>query len=51
MSNGVVMAEGEAMVSTNDGDVVMIKKRGIDWSTGKGRMASRRGVFFHMTQS
>jgi len=51
MANGVVMAEGEALVTTGDGEVVMIKKSGIGWSTGKGRKATRRGVFFHATQS
>lgn len=51
MPNGVVMSEGEALVTTADGDTVKIKKSGIGWSTGKGRSASRRGVFFHSTQS
>ena len=51
MVNGVVMAEGEALVTTEDGEVVMIKKSGIGWSTGKGRKATRRGVFFHATKS
>ncbi len=51
MLNGVVVGKGDALVTTEDGEVVMIKKSGIGWSTGKGREASRRGVFFHNTQS
>ncbi len=51
MPNGGNMGEGNASVTTADGDVVMIRKIGIGWSTGKGRKASKRGVFFHMTQS
>lgn len=51
MPNGVLMGEGDAIVNTIDGDVVMIRKSGIGWSTGKGRKTSRRGVFFHRTQS
>ena len=50
MPNGVVMAEGEALVTTEDGDTVMIKKSGIGWSDGKGK-SIRRGIFFHSTQS
>lgn len=50
MPNGGVMAEGDAVVTTKEGDVVMIKKSGIGWSDGNGRK-TRRGVFFHMTQS
>jgi hypothetical protein len=51
MSNGLVMSEGEAIVTTIDGETVIIKKSGIGWSTGAGRKASRRGVFFHTTES
>jgi len=51
MSNGILMGEGDALVTTKDGEVVMIRKIGIGWSTGRGRKANRRGVFFHMTQS
>src|SRR3989304_891071 len=49
MPNAVLMGEGNALVTTKDGEVVMIKKSGIGWSTGKGRKTSKRGVFFHMT--
>jgi hypothetical protein len=49
--NGTVTSEGEALVTTDDGEVIMIRKIGIGWSTGKGRKASRRGVFFHTTNS
>lgn len=51
MPNGIVTGEGDALVTTVDGEVVMIRKSGIGWSTGKGRKASKRGVFFHLTQS
>ncbi len=51
MPNGIVMGEGNGVITTVDGDVVMVKKSGIGWPTGKGRRASRRGVFFHTTQS
>jgi len=51
MPNGVVMSEGEAVITTVEGETISIKKSGIGWSTGRGRKASRRGVFFHNTQS
>lgn len=51
MPNGVLMGKGDALVTTVDGEVVMIRKSGIGWSTGEGRKASKRGVFFHLTQS
>jgi hypothetical protein len=51
MPNGVIMGEGNAIVTTVDGEFVLIKKSGIGWSTGRGRKARRRGVFFHSTQS
>jgi hypothetical protein len=51
MPNGVVMGEGDGIITTIDGDVIMVRKSGIGWLTGKGRKASRRGVFFHVTQS
>jgi hypothetical protein len=50
MPNGVIMAEGDAVITTVEGDVVMVKKSGIGWSDKKGRK-TRRGVFFHMTQA
>lgn len=50
-ANGVVISEGEALITTTDGEIVMVKKSGIGWFTGKGRKASRRGVFFHNTQA
>lgn len=49
--NGIIMGKGNAIVTTTDGEVVRIRKSGIGWPTGKGRKASKRGVFFHMTQS
>lgn len=51
LPNGVVMSEGEAIITTIEGEIVLVKKSGIGWSTGKGRKASRRGVFFHNTQA
>jgi hypothetical protein len=51
MHNGIVQGEGNGILTTVDGEVVMIRKSGIGWSTGKGWKASRRGVFFHATQS
>ena len=51
MSNGVVLGEGNGILTTVDGDLVMVRKIGIGWSTGKGRKASRRGIFIHATKS
>ncbi|HLN46579.1 MAG TPA: hypothetical protein VK209_12810 [Candidatus Sulfotelmatobacter sp.] len=51
MPDGIIMSDGNAIVTTKDNEVVMIKKSGIGWSTGNGQKSSRRGVFFHMTQS
>ena len=51
MPNGVILGEGEGIITTVDEETVKVRKSGIGWSTGKGRKASRRGVFFHMTQS
>lgn len=51
MPDGVVMGEGNGIITTVDGEVVTIRKIGIGWPTGRGRKATRRGVFFHMTQS
>jgi len=45
MSNGILMGEGDALVTTKDGEVVIIRKIGIGWSTGRGRKANRRGGF------
>ena len=42
MPNGVQMLEGNGMVMTAEGDVVMLKINGIGWSTGKGLKASFR---------
>jgi hypothetical protein len=51
MQSGVVMAEGDGVVTTVDGEVVLIRKIGIGRASGAGWKASRRGVFFHTTQS
>ena len=51
MSNGVVLGEGNGVLTTVDGEVVVVRKIGIGWSTGKGRKATRRGIFIHTTQS
>ena len=50
LPNGIVIADGDAMVTTIEGDVVRIKKSGIGWLDKKGRK-TRRGVLFHITQS
>lgn len=42
MPNEVAMGEGDALITTIDGDVVMVRKSGIGWSTGKGRKASKK---------
>jgi hypothetical protein len=51
MPNGVILGEGNGMITTADGEVVTVRKIGIGWSTGGGRKVSRRGVFFLTTQS
>jgi hypothetical protein len=51
MQDGVALGEGDALVTTVEGDVVRIKKIGVGWPTGRGRGSSRRGVFFHSTES
>jgi len=50
LPNGILMGEGDGIITTADGEVVMVKKSGIKWPTRKGWKASR-GAFFHMTQS
>ena len=50
MPNGIVTDEGNGVITTVDGDVVVLKKSGIGWLAGKGRRASRRGACFHNTQ-
>jgi hypothetical protein len=51
MPNGVIMGEGNGIITTMDGEVVSVRKIGIGWSTGRGRKASRRGAFFFTTKS
>ena len=51
MPNGIQMLEGNGMVMTAEGDVVMLKINGIGWSTGKGLKASFRGAAYSMTNS
>ena len=51
MPNGVLMAEGNGMVMTAEGEVVMVKVNGIAWSTGKGFKQSGRGAGYFMTSS
>jgi hypothetical protein len=36
MPNGVTMLDGNSMIKTDEGDVVMIKVVGIGWAAGKG---------------
>lgn len=51
MPNGVLMAEGNSMIMTAEGEVVMAKVTGISWSTGKGWKQSGRGAAYFMTSS
>ena len=51
MPNGVTMAEGNNIINTADGEVVMVKDSGIGWPTGKGWKSTYRGASFHMTSS
>ena len=51
MPNGVMMGEGNGMIMTAEGDVVMAKFNGIGWSTGKGLKTSFRGACYFMTSS
>ena len=51
MPNGVMMAEGNAMIMTTEGETVMLMANGIGWSTGKGLKQSGRGACYFMTSS
>ena len=51
MPNGVYMLEGNSMVVTAEGEVVMVKTSGIGWATGKGMKQSYRGASYQMTSS
>ena len=51
MPNGVIMAEGNGMVMTAEGEAVMMKINGIGWVTGKGLKSSYRGACYFMTSS
>jgi hypothetical protein len=51
MPNGVLMVEGDGLVTTTDGDTIMIKITGIGWSTGKGWKSTYRGASYQMTQA
>jgi hypothetical protein len=51
MPSGVLMAEGNSMVMTAEGETVMAKVNGIAWSTGKGFKQSGRGACYFMTSS
>jgi hypothetical protein len=51
MPNGVILGEGNGLITTADGEIIAVRKIGIGWPTGGGRKASRRGVFFHTTRS
>jgi len=44
MPNGLLMAEGNTMITTAEGEVVMAKVNGIGWSTGKGWKQSGRAL-------
>jgi hypothetical protein len=49
MPNGVMMAEGNAIIMTTEGETVMLKSNGIGWSTGLKQ--SGRGACYFMTSS
>jgi hypothetical protein len=51
MPNGVQMVEGDGLITTTDGDAVMLKITGIGWPTGKGWKGSFRGATYQMTQA
>jgi hypothetical protein len=51
MPNGVMMLEGNGMIMTAEGEVVMAKSNGIGWPTGKGLKSSARGATYFMTSS
>ncbi len=51
MPNGVVMGEGNGLITTMDGDTVLLKISGIGWSTGKGWKGTYRGVLYQITES
>lgn len=51
MPNGVFMVDGDGLMTTMDGDAVMVKITGIGWLTGKGWKATYRGASYQMTQS
>ena len=51
MPNGVLMVDGNGVLTTMDGDVAMVKINGIGWPTGKGWKSSFRGAGYQMTQS
>ncbi len=51
MPNGIQMLEGNGMIMTAEGEVVMTKTIGIGWLTGKGLKSSARGATFSMTSS
>ena len=51
MPNGVLMVDGDGLMTTTDGDAIMLKITGIGWPTGKGWKGSYRGASYQMTQS
>lgn len=51
LPNSFVMGEGNGIITTIDGEVVVVRKSGIGWFTGKDGKTCKRGVFFHATQS
>ena len=51
MPNGFLMVEGDGLITTTDGDAMMVKITGIGWPTGKGWKSSYRGASYQMTQA
>src|SRR3990172_10929538 len=49
--DGSVLGEGQGLITTKDGDMIMFKGQGIGIPTGKGQAASFRGAIHYQTAS
>ena len=49
MPNGVFMVEGNGLLMTTEGELVMTKINGIGWFTGKALKSTARGACYFMT--
>jgi hypothetical protein len=45
MPDGTLMKEGNGMIMTGEGELVMVKNEGIGWLAGKGFKSSTRELF------